>query len=155
MGRVLFAVIGFLVALIVALALAVYLTRDEDNVAVDNLLAEAVSREIATAEQNDRIVEFAALTDFEWDRLLIVAEDTPTETVEEALGGRFAGQLNYDVESREIFIFLRDGELVRFADYRGRGTFRGIERPIAELTPEEAVFSVRGLVIRQLEPEQR
>lgn len=148
MGRALLAVGTLLVLCIVVLIVSVVLTRGEETIAVDNLLAENLSREIATAEENNRQVDVAAVTDFEWDTVLLVAEDTPPARLDEALGDTFEGDLNYDVESSELFVFLRDGELVRFADYRGRGRFAGVERPIARLTPEEAVFEVRDLVAR-------
>ncbi len=148
MGRALLAVGSFLVLCIVLLIVSVVLTRGEETYAVDNLLAESLSREVATAEDNSRMVDVAGVTDFEWDTLLLVAEDTPRAQLEQALGDTFQGALNYDVESSELFVFLRDGELVRFADYRGRGRFAGVERPIARLTPEQAVFEVRDLVAR-------
>ena len=148
MGRALLAVGSFLVLCIVALIVSVVLTRGEESYAVDNLLAEGLSREVATAESNSKLVDVAAVTDFEWDTLLLVAEDTPPERLEEALGQTFQGNLNYDVESGELFVFLRDGELVRFADYRGLGRFEGVEKPIARMTPEEAVFEVEDLVAR-------
>jgi hypothetical protein len=148
MGRALLAVGTFLVLCIAALIVSVVLTRGEETYAVDNLLAEALSREVATAEDNKRQVDVSRVTDFEWDTLLLVAEDTPRERLERALGTEFRGHLNYDVESRELFVFLRDGELVRFADYRGRGRFAGVEKPIARLTPEQAVFTVSDLVAR-------
>ena len=153
MGRALLAVGTFLVLCIVALIVSVVLTRGEETYAVDNLLAESISREVATAEENSRRVDLAAVTDFEWDTLLLVAEGTSRERLEEALGTEFRGQLNYDVESSELFVFMRDGELVRFADYRGRGRFAGVERPIARLTPEEAVFEVSDLVARPVGAE--
>ncbi|CAA9503734.1 MAG: hypothetical protein AVDCRST_MAG69-2052, partial [uncultured Solirubrobacteraceae bacterium] len=142
MGRALLAVGSFLVLCIVALIVSVVLTRGEETYAVDNLLAENLSREVATAEDNSKLVDVAGVTGFEWDTLLLVAEDTPRERLEEALGEEFQGSLNYDVESSELFVFLRDGELVRFADYRGLGRFAGVDKPIARMTPEEAVFEV-------------
>ena len=148
MGRALLAVGTFLVLCIVALIVSVVLTRGEESYAVDNLLAEALSREIATAEENSRRVDVATVTDFEWDTLLLAAEDTPRAQLEQALGSEFRGHLNYDIESRELFVFVRDGELVRYADYRGRGQFTGVEKPIARLTPEQAVFEVSDLVAR-------
>jgi hypothetical protein len=148
MGRALLAVGLLLAACIGVMALAVLLTQDEPSYAVDNLLAENLSREIATAEGAGREVDFARVTDFEWDELLLVADDTPRARIEQALGSQFEGELNYDVESRELFVFVRGGELVRFADYRGRGRFTGVARPVARLTPEQAVFAVRDLVVR-------
>lgn len=148
MGKALLAVGTLLVLLIAVLILSVYLTQDEESYAVDNLLAENLSREIAIAEDNRRRVDLATVAAFEWDEVLVVAEDTPHEAIEEALGSDFRGELNYDIESHELFVFLRDGELVRYADYRGRGRFAGLERPIDRLSREEAVFSVRDLVVR-------
>ena len=148
MGRALLAVGTFLVLCIVALIVSVVLTRGEETYAVDNLLAEELSREVATAEENKRRVDVGAVTDFEWDTLLLVEEDTPRAQLEQALGSDFRGHLNYDIESRELFVFLRDGELVRYADYRGRGRFAGVEKPIARLTREQAVFEVSDLVAR-------
>jgi hypothetical protein len=153
MGRALLAVGTFLVLCIAALIVSVILTRGEETYAVDNLLAEGLSREIATAEDNRRRVDVAGVTDFEWDTLLLVAEDTPRERLEAALGSEFRGHLNYDVESRELFVFLRDGELVRYADYRGRGRFAGVRKPIARLTPGQAVFEVSDLVARPVGAE--
>ena len=148
MGRALLAVGLLLVACIGVMALAVLLTQDEPSYAVDNLLAENLSREIATAEGAGRRVDFARVTDFEWDELLLVADDAPRARLEQALGSDFEGELNYDVESRELFVFVLGGQLVRFADYRGRGRFTGVPRPVARLTPEQAVFEVRDLVVR-------
>jgi hypothetical protein len=51
MGRLLVGVSALLVLCIGGLALAVYLTRTEDRLAVDNLLSEDISRAIGTAEE--------------------------------------------------------------------------------------------------------
>jgi hypothetical protein len=148
MGRALLAVGTLLVALIAVLIVAVLLTQEEESFAVDNRLAENLSREIATAEDNRRQVDLAAVADFEWDEVLILADDAPPEVLEEELGSDFPGELNYDVESDELFVFLRDGEVVRYADYRGLGRFARLEQPIDRLSREEAVFEVRDLVAR-------
>ena len=37
------------------------------------------------------------------------------------------------VDGGDLLIFLRDDEVVRFADYRGTGRFEGFERPFDEL----------------------
>ena len=50
MARALAAVGAALVFLLLVLGVVVYLNRDEDAIAVDNLLAENVTREIGTAE---------------------------------------------------------------------------------------------------------
>jgi hypothetical protein len=41
---------------------------------------------------------------------------------------------------------------VRYADYRGRGVFARLPRPVAELGREEAVFRVRGLAMFPARP---
>ena len=46
MGRVLAVVAGALVFFIAALGLAVYFTRDEDNLQADNLLAESFTKAV-------------------------------------------------------------------------------------------------------------
>ena len=52
-------------------AWSIYLNRDEDAIAVDNLLAENITREIGTAEQRGADVDLADVTDFEWDHVLV------------------------------------------------------------------------------------
>ncbi|MDP9376976.1 MAG: hypothetical protein M3P40_05300 [Actinomycetota bacterium] len=148
MGRALLAVITLLLLCIVGLGLSVYFTRGEKTYAVDNLLAEELGRDVATAEDQGRPVVLADITKFEWDQVLVVAKGTPRERIERALGRDFQGHINYDVESAELFVFVRDGELVRYADYRGRGRFTGVKKPIDKLTPATAVFEVRNMVAR-------
>lgn len=148
MGKALWAVISLLVVCILALGVSVYLTRGEKTYAVDNLLAEEITRRFSTAEEGDGRVVLAEVTDFEWDRVLVVAKGTPRPRIDAVLGADFNGYLNYDVESAELFLFERDGELARYADFRGRGSFAGLRRPIATLTPETAVFEVRDRVAR-------
>lgn len=125
------------------LGVAVYVTREEEQVAVDQILAEELSRQITLATGGDP-VEFDVVTDFAWDELVIVAPDTPFSAIDEELGFEFEGDLPYDAESQELFLFLRDGKLVRFADYRGTLSFTGIDRPFARFTPSDAVFRVGG-----------
>ena len=146
MGRVLVAIGGALVLCFVVLGAVVYLTRDEDTVAVDAVLAERITRAVAEAEQRGEDVDLARLTPFEWDRVVVFKPRTPDAVVDRALGFEFTGDLPYDVESSEVFVFVDGTRLARFADYRGRGAFEGLERPVDELTPQEAVFEVRDLV---------
>ncbi len=55
--------------------------------------------------------------------------------------------MGYD--AGELFIFLRDGEVDRFAHYLGKGRFAGLARPFAEFTPQTAIFAVHdGVVAR-------
>ena len=61
MARALTAVGAALAFALLVLGLVVYLSRDEDAIAVDNLLAEDITREIATAEQRGGDVDLSDL----------------------------------------------------------------------------------------------
>lgn len=148
MARALVAVGVALALCFGGLGIAVFLDRREDRVAVDNILAEELSRTLTLADNAPDPVELDLVTDFSWDEVLVVARRAPRAAVSEALGFEFKGDLPYDAESGETFIFLRAGRLERFADYRGRGTFEGLQRPIDRFTPRTAVFRVRSGVIR-------
>ena len=52
----------------------------------------------------------------------------------------------------DLLIFVRRGHVARFADYRGEGRFAGVRRPVARFARDDAVFSVRSLVIRPKRP---
>jgi hypothetical protein len=148
MGRALVAVGGALLLCFVVLGAVVFLTRDEDTIAVDAVLAERLGRAVTEADQRGEDLELARLTPFPWDRVVVFKPRTPRAVVNRALGFEFEGDLPYDIESREVFAFVDEGRLARFADYRGRHEFEGLERPVDELTPQEAVFEVGDLVIR-------
>jgi hypothetical protein len=148
MGRALVAVGAALLLCFGVLGAIVYFTRDEDTVAVDSGLAEAITKAVAESEQRGEPVDLAQLTDFDWDRVVVFAPRTPNDQVSKALGFRFKGDLPYDAESSEVFAFVSGDRLARFADYRGRGTFAGLRRPVDELTPGEAVFEVHDMVAR-------
>ncbi len=150
MGKALIAVGTFLVLCFAILGGIIFFTRDEDTFAVDALLAERLSRAVAEAEQRGEDVDLRLLADFDFDRVLIYAPDTPRAEVSRALGFEFKGELRYTAESSEVFVFTRRGRFVRFADYRGRGRFAGLQRPIAELSAGDAVFRVRDLVARPI-----
>jgi len=122
------------------------LNRDEDAIAVDNLLAESITREIGTAEQRGADVRLEDVTDFEWDRVLLADRSATSQDVTRALGHTWKGDLAF--QTGDLLIFVRDGHVARFADYRGEGRFEGVERPVASFARDEAVFSVRSLVIR-------
>jgi hypothetical protein len=138
MGRVLALVAGALVLCIAALGLAVYFTRDEDNIQADNILAEQFTLEVARGGE----IDLRELAPFEWDRVLLVAPGTPRDAISRRLGREWTGIDT--VDGGDLLIFLSDGEVVRFADYRGRGRFEGFQRPFAELP---RVLHVRNLVI--------
>ena len=80
------------------------------------------------------------MTDFAWDRVLLVAPGTPREAISRRLGSEWTGDLGYD--AGDLLIFLRDGEVVRFADYRGRGRFDGLDAAVRRVHAATAVFVV-------------
>ena len=143
MARALTAVGIALVLLIGGLGAAVYFTRDEDYIAVDNLLAEKLSKAIGTTRQ----VDLARVAAFDWDRVLITERGLEPDRISQHLGYEWKGRNNSFAAGEPLFIFLRDGQVVRFADYRGEGRFAGFETPIAELPRARAVLRVRDLVI--------
>jgi hypothetical protein len=150
MGRVLFGVGAALVLCLVVLGLAVYLTADEDNIGIDNLVSENITRAVALAEDPDEgakgIVDLREIAPFRWDRVLLVAPGTPKATISQELGYEWKGQVGID--AGDLLIFMNGSDVARFADYRGRGIFAGFTRPIAEIPRERAVFRVRALTIR-------
>ena len=143
MTRALTAVGIALVLLIGGLGAAVYFTRDEDHIAVDNLLAEKLSKAIGTT----RRVDLARVASFDWDRVLITERGLEPDRISQRLGYEWKGRNNSFAAGEPLFIFLRDGKVVRFADYRGEGTFAGFDTPIAELPRARAVLRVRDRVI--------
>lgn len=148
MGRALVAVGIALAVSFAAIGVLVYLEREEDRIAVDSVLAEELSRALTMARGEPEPVEVRDVTPFAWDRVFVFARRTPPERISQALGFEFKGDLPYDVESQELFVFVRGGEMVRFADYRGRDRFVGLDRPVQPLFPDEAAFRVGGGVIR-------
>src|SRR6201990_1367034 len=119
MGRVLGLVAAALVLLIGGLALAVYLTRTEDTIEVDNILSENFSKAgalaAAPAEGTHGIVDLRTVADFSWDRVLLVAPGTPREVVSKRLGRKWTGLVGID--AGELLIFLQGRDVVRFANY--------------------------------------
>jgi hypothetical protein len=150
MARALAAVGALLALAFLVLGLVVYLTRDEDRIAVDNLLAEDITRAIGTAEARGEDVDLGRLADFEWDELLLAERDVKRAQISRELGHPWNGELEF--RTGDLLIFLRDDKVARFADYRGEGRFEDVERPFARMDRAAAVFRVRGLVIRPLTP---
>jgi hypothetical protein len=144
MGRVLGLVGAALVLLIGGLVVAVYVTRDEDNIQVDNVLSENISKAIAQSEDpdvgTDGRVDLRQVADFDWDRVLVVAPG-----VSRALGQEWTGVAGVDYG--ELLIFRRGDDIARFANYRGTGHFDGFE-PLQEIAREDALFHVDGMVVR-------
>jgi hypothetical protein len=139
--RALVAVGVALTLMIGGLGLAVFVTRDEDTIAVDTPLSEDLTRAIGTRER----VNLRAFARFAWDEVLIVERGTPRETISRRLGYEWTGDAGYDMG--ELLIFLDRGRVARFADYRGLGRFEGFESPIDSLPRDDAVLRVRDLVV--------
>ena len=124
----------------------VALNADEDGIAVDNLLAENLSREVARAErESGGELDLTSLARFRWDEVLVVAPRTPPETISRRLGYEWTGEIGF--QTGALLIFLDGGRVARFADYRGEGRFAGFEAPIDTLPRERAVLRVRDLVV--------
>jgi hypothetical protein len=148
MGKALLAVGGFLAFCFLVFGGVVYFTRDEDTIAVDSILAESISKQFVESQQRNEPLDLRTLTPFDWDRVLIYVPGTPRADVSRRLGFDFKGDLPYTAESSEVFVFTNRGAFVRFADYRGRGRFEGLQRPFESLTANDAVFRVRDGVAR-------
>jgi hypothetical protein len=146
MGKVLALVAGALVFFIAALGLAVYVTRDEDNLQADSILAENFTKAVNLARQRDGTVDLRELARFDWDRVLLVQPGTSRDAISRRLGREWTGIDT--VDGGDLLIFLRGADVVRFADYRGSNSFEGIERPFAEIPRARAVFTVRDRVVR-------
>jgi len=146
MARALTAVGALLVVLILGLGLLIYVNRDEDRIAVDNLLAEDITRAIGTAEDRGEDVDLGRLAKFEWDEVLLAERDTPRADISRELGYEWKGDLEF--RTGDLLIFLDRGRVARFADYRGEGRFEGVRRPLDRIERDAAVFRVRDLVIR-------
>ena len=146
MTRALIAVGAALALLVGGLALAVYVTRDEDNVQVDNLLSENFTREVASASADGTDLDLRRIAPFDWARLLVVAPGTPDAEISERLGYEWTGTLGFET-GEKLILLDGEGKVERFFDYRGEGAFTGLPTPIAELARDEAVFRVRRLQI--------
>jgi len=146
MTRALIAVGALLAVAFAVLGLVVYLNREEDRVAVDNVLALELTRAIGVADQDGEDVDLTRLADGDWDRVLVAVPGTAREDVSEALGSPYNGDLPFG-RTGQLFVFARGNELVRFADYRGRATFTGFERPLEVVPRDRAVLAVRNGVV--------
>jgi hypothetical protein len=139
--------VGVALALLIGgLGLAIYLTRDEDYLAVDNLLAERITRAIGTAQQRGEDVVLAREAPFAWDRVLLVARGVGPGQISRRLGYPWKGRIGF--QTGELLLFMRGRAVVRFADYRGEGRFEGFPAPFASIPRDRAVWRVRDLVVR-------
>src|SRR5919107_5746775 len=107
MGRVLALVAGALVFFIAALGLAVFLTRDEDNLQADNLLSEAITQRIAEAPDYGGVLDLREVATFPWQRVLVVQPGTSRAQISERLGTEWTGIDT--VDGGEEFLFLDGG----------------------------------------------
>ena len=144
MARALIAIGALLAVAFAVLAVVVFATREEDRVAVDDILALELTRAIGDAEGGE--VDLRALADFRWDRVLVVAPGTSREAVSEALGSDYKGDLPFG-SAGQVFVFADGDALARFADYRGRATFTGFERPLDVVPRVRALLRVRDGVV--------
>jgi hypothetical protein len=147
MTRALVAVGALLALAFLILAVVVFATRDEDRITADNLLAENLTRAIQLSEEEgDGTVDLRTVATFPWDRVLILAPGAPRDDVSAAIGSEYNGQLPFGSRG-QVFVFVRGDQIARIADYRGRGTFTGFQRPLDELPRDRAVLQVRDLVV--------
>ena len=146
MRRALVAVGALLAAAFLGFGLVVFLTRSEDRVAVDDLLAERLARAIQLAEEeSDGRVDLRELADFPWDRVIVAAPGTYRNLVSARLGSPYTGDVPFG-SFGQVFVFARGKKLARTSttrtgdDHRVRAPGR---RPAA---PGAAVLQVRDLV---------
>src|SRR3954453_22814465 len=95
MARALTAVGIALALALIGLAVVVYLGHEPDAIAVDNLLAESITREIGTAEQRGADVDLADVTDFDWDHVLLAERSASRATISKALGAPWKGEVAF------------------------------------------------------------
>jgi hypothetical protein len=150
MTRALIAVGALLALAFAGFGLVVYLNREEDMFAVDNVLALELTRSIGVADQDGGDVDLTRLAPGDWDRVLVATPGVSRDEVSEALGSPYDGDLTYG-RTGQLFVFARGSSLVRFADYRGRATFTGFERPLDTLPRDRAVLAVRNGVVTPAE----
>jgi hypothetical protein len=150
MGKALIAVGSLLAVFFIVFGGVVYVTRDEDTYAVDAALSEGISKAVAEAEENDENVDLRNLADFDFDEVVIFDPSLSRDAISDELGFEFKGELRYRAETTEIFVFLNHGQFVRFADYRGRGRFDGLDEPFAHLSANDAVFRISNGVATPL-----
>src|SRR5688500_12364146 len=139
MARALIVVGALLAVAFGVLTLEGFATREEERVAVDDLLALELTRSLGVGGDDE--VDRRRLACGGWDRVRVVAPGTSRETVSRALGSEFKGDLPFG-STGQLFVFAAGDALVRFADYRGRATFDGFETPVDELARDEAVLRV-------------
>jgi hypothetical protein len=147
MTRALVAVGALLAVAFVILGVVVFTTRDEDRITADNQLSENLTRAIQVSEEEgDGTVDLRRVAHFPWERVLVLAPGAPRDAVSRALGSEYNGTLPFG-SLGQVFVFARGDQIARIADYRGRGTFTGFERPLDMVPRDRAVLRVHNLVV--------
>ena len=108
---------------------------------------DSVSKRIAASvSSNDsRPIDFAQITDFDWDRVYCFNAYSGQSGIEKTLGFSWPGLGGSEVEMSEgvtLIVFVKNGRVVRSFDHpRWKGDFGGIDNPHG-LTRAEARFVV-------------
>src|SRR3954453_23720073 len=90
-GRVFALVAGGLALCIALLLLAVYVTRDEDNIQADNILAENFTLAAARADRENAPLHLRDVARFDWARALLVQAGTSRADISRRLGREWTG----------------------------------------------------------------
>ena len=141
MARALIAVGALLAVAFGVLLLVVFATREEDRVAVDDLLALELTRSIGVSDGGD--VDLRRLARGDWDRVLVVAPGTPRGDVSEALGSEFKGDLPFGSGARCSCSPPATGSCASPTTAAGRRS-TGSSEPVDELARADAMLRVRG-----------
>jgi hypothetical protein len=140
-------VVGFALAFCLSgLGLAVYLSREKEKLAVDQVLAEGFGLAVGKAARSpSHRLDLREVAPFRWQRVLLVADGTGKDTISRALGFAWKGELLFS--TNDMLVFVDGHSVARYADYRGSRAFAGFRRPIETIDRDHAVFHVRGQVI--------
>ena len=130
MTRALFAVGALLTTAFIAFGLVVY----PDPVGGPRLgrqhaLGEPHAGDPGRRTRAAAAVDLRQIAPFGWDRVLVVQPGTARDAISAELGSEYTGMLPFG-STGEVFVFARGKTIARIADYRGRGTFSGFERPL-------------------------
>src|SRR4051794_988456 len=106
MGRIFALVAGGVGLCIALLLLAVFVTRDEDNIQADNILAEQFTLKVALADKDNTPLDLRDVAQFPWDRVLLVQAGTSRTEISRKLGHEWTGIDT--VDGGDLLIFLRD-----------------------------------------------
>ena len=140
MARALGAVGALLAVAFAVLLVVVFATREEDRVAVDDLLSLELTRSIGVSEGGDGRPA-AARARATGTACSSSRRARRARRCRHALGSEFNGDLPFG-STGALFVFAAGDALVRFADYRGRARFAGFEEPVDELARADALLAV-------------